>query len=173
MLRPVTINLMGFATLFHREANRQSSRFRRLVARKLDRFLVLDPSEILYFYVDNRIVRPRTVHDTVWVNYQLGDLEKGLKGFHFFWAHRAPKSLVNCATNQLLLWLIEHTSSSCCWLALLIKPKLAFAVQLFRRAKRSLLSELTFSHPRFYPHRNDALAKRGPPFHGVSRAQSA
>jgi DNA-binding LytR/AlgR family response regulator len=69
------------------------SGFRQIVARKLDRFLLLDPAEVLYFYIDNGIVRARTVDDNVWVNYQLGDLEQGLKEFSFFRAHRA--SLVN------------------------------------------------------------------------------
>jgi DNA-binding LytR/AlgR family response regulator len=67
--------------------------FRQIVARKLDRLLLLDPAEVLYFYIDQGIVRARTVDDTVWVNYQLGDLEQGLKEFNFFRAHRA--SLVN------------------------------------------------------------------------------
>ena len=67
--------------------------FRQIVARKLDRFLLLDPDEVLYFYMDHGIVRARTSDDTVWVNYQLGDLEQGLSEFNFFRAHRA--SLVN------------------------------------------------------------------------------
>ena len=67
--------------------------FRQIVARKLNRFLLLDPSEILYFYIDHGIVRARTTEDTVWVNYQLGDLERGLTDLNFFRAHRA--SLVN------------------------------------------------------------------------------
>ena len=67
--------------------------FRQIVARKLDRLLLLDPAEVLFFYIDQGIVRARTVDDTVWVNYQLGDLEQGLKEFNFFRAHRA--SLVN------------------------------------------------------------------------------
>jgi DNA-binding LytR/AlgR family response regulator len=67
--------------------------FRQIVARKLDRFLLLDPSDILYFYMDHGIVRARTSTDNVWVNYQLGDLEQGLSEFNFFRAHRA--SLVN------------------------------------------------------------------------------
>jgi two-component system, LytTR family, response regulator len=67
--------------------------FRQIVARKLDRFLLLDPLEILYFYIDQGIVRAHTSDGTVWVNYQLGDLEQGLSEFSFFRAHRA--SLVN------------------------------------------------------------------------------
>jgi two-component system LytT family response regulator len=67
--------------------------FRQIVARKLDRFLLLEPAEILYFYIDHGIVRARTNEDTVWVNYQLSDLEQGLNEFSFFRAHRS--SLVN------------------------------------------------------------------------------
>ncbi|HXM25707.1 MAG TPA: LytTR family DNA-binding domain-containing protein [Chthoniobacterales bacterium] len=67
--------------------------FRQIVARKLDRFLLLDPADILYFYMDHGIVRARTSDDNVWVNYQLSDLEQGLNEFNFFRAHRA--SLVN------------------------------------------------------------------------------
>jgi two-component system LytT family response regulator len=67
--------------------------FRQIVARKLDRFLLLDPAEILYFYIDHGIVRARTNNDTVWVNYKISDLEQGLIEYNFFRAHRA--SLVN------------------------------------------------------------------------------
>src|SRR5580704_13473372 len=67
--------------------------FRQIVARKLDRFLLVDPAEILYFYMDHGIVRARTSDDNVWVNYQLSALEQGLSEFSFFRAHRA--SLVN------------------------------------------------------------------------------
>jgi two-component system LytT family response regulator/two-component system response regulator LytT len=67
--------------------------FRQIVARKLDRFLLLDPAEILYFYIDHGIVRARTNNDTVWVNYKISDLEQGLTEYNFFRAHRA--SLVN------------------------------------------------------------------------------
>jgi DNA-binding LytR/AlgR family response regulator len=52
-----------------------------------------DPTEILHFYMDHGIVRARTSGDIVRVNYQLGDLERGLRVFKFFRAHRA--SLVN------------------------------------------------------------------------------
>jgi PAS domain S-box-containing protein len=67
--------------------------FRQIVARKLDRFLLLDPAEVIYFYIDNGIVRTRTVDDNVWVDYQLAHLERGLKEFSFFRANRT--SLVN------------------------------------------------------------------------------
>jgi two-component system, LytTR family, response regulator len=67
--------------------------FQQIVARKLDRFLLLDPTEVLYFFIDHGIVRARTSNDTVWVNYQIGDLEQGLTDYSFFRAHRA--SLVN------------------------------------------------------------------------------
>jgi two-component system, LytTR family, response regulator len=67
--------------------------FQQIVARKLDRFLLLDPTDVVYFYIDHGIVRARTSSDTVWVNYQISDLEQGLTDFSFFRAHRS--SLVN------------------------------------------------------------------------------
>jgi two-component system, LytTR family, response regulator len=81
------------ADQMHRLTASVPRNFRQIVARKLDRFLLLDPIEILYFYIDHGIVRARTKEDTVWVNYQLGDLEQGLSEFNFFRAHRS--SLVN------------------------------------------------------------------------------
>ena len=77
----------------HQFAARVPPNFRQVVARKLDRFLLLDPDEILYFYMDHGIVRARTSDDNVWVNYQLNDLEQGLREVNFFRAHRV--SLVN------------------------------------------------------------------------------
>ncbi len=77
----------------HQFAASVPTNFRQIVARKLDRFFLLGPEEILYFYMDHGIVRARTGDDNVWVNYQLSDLEKGLREFNFFRAHRA--SLVN------------------------------------------------------------------------------
>jgi two-component system, LytTR family, response regulator len=81
------------ARKLHRLTENSSTGFRHIVARKYDRFVLLDPSNILYFYIDNGIVRARTAEDTFWVNYQLGDLEEGLKESSFFRAHRG--SLVN------------------------------------------------------------------------------
>lgn len=65
----------------------------RIVARKLDRIFLLDPSEVFFFFMDNGIVRARTSTETFWVNYPLGELEQALAGSGFFRAHRS--SLVN------------------------------------------------------------------------------
>jgi two-component system, LytTR family, response regulator len=70
-----------------------SQRLEHIVARKLDRFLLLDPSEILFFYMENGMVRARTATDSLWVNYQLGELETALTAANFFRAHRS--TLVN------------------------------------------------------------------------------
>jgi two-component system, LytTR family, response regulator len=67
--------------------------FQQIVARKLDRFILLDPADVFYFYIDHGIVRARISNDTVWVNYQISDLEQGLSELNFFRAHRA--TLVN------------------------------------------------------------------------------
>jgi DNA-binding LytR/AlgR family response regulator len=70
-----------------------SRHLERIVARKLDRILLLDPSEVFFFFMDNGVVRAKTAGDTFWVNYQLGELEEALAGISFFRAHRS--TLVN------------------------------------------------------------------------------
>lgn len=64
-----------------------------IVARKLDRFLLLDPSEVMFFYMENGVVRARTASESFWANYQLGELETALAERRFFRAHRS--TLVN------------------------------------------------------------------------------
>ena len=81
------------ADQIHRLSAGVPRNFQQIVARKLDRFLLLDPADVLYFYIDHGIVRARTNNDTVWVNYQISDLEQGLAELNFFRAHRS--SLVN------------------------------------------------------------------------------
>ena len=69
-----------------------SPRLEHIVARKLDRLLLLDPSEVLFFYMENGVVRARTAAESFWVNYQLSELEASLSAA-FFRAHRS--TLVN------------------------------------------------------------------------------
>jgi two-component system, LytTR family, response regulator len=77
----------------HRFTSGVPRNFQQIVARKLDRFILLDPADVFYFYIDHGIVRARISNDTVWVNYQISDLEQGLSELNFFRAHRA--TLVN------------------------------------------------------------------------------
>jgi two-component system LytT family response regulator len=70
-----------------------SPRLEHIVARKLDRLLLLDPSEVQFFYMENGMVRARTAAESFWVNYQLSELETALIATHFFRAHRS--TLVN------------------------------------------------------------------------------
>jgi two-component system, LytTR family, response regulator len=74
-------------------ASTVAPRLEQIVARKLDRLLLLDPADIYFFYIDHGIVRAKTAHETFWVNYQLGELEEALQGVRFFRAHRS--TLVN------------------------------------------------------------------------------
>ena len=64
----------------------------QIVARKRDRFVLLNPGEILYFCVEGGLVRARTATESYLVNYQLADLEAAL-GHAFFRARR--EALVN------------------------------------------------------------------------------
>jgi DNA-binding LytR/AlgR family response regulator len=62
--------------------------FDRLVARKANRLLLLDPTEICFFWVDAGIVRGQAVEENYWVNYTIGDLEAALSRRGFFRARR-------------------------------------------------------------------------------------
>jgi DNA-binding LytR/AlgR family response regulator len=64
-----------------------------IVARRLDRLLLLEPREIMCFYMESGMVRARTATESFWVSYQLGELESALAGASFFRAHRS--ALVN------------------------------------------------------------------------------
>lgn len=63
-------------------------RLHRLVCRKGNNIVLLDPSEILWFFTDDGIVRARTTTETYWINYQLHQLEAGLDPARFFRARR-------------------------------------------------------------------------------------
>jgi DNA-binding LytR/AlgR family response regulator len=66
----------------------------QVVGRKRDRFILLDPAEILYFASENGLVKAKTATDSYLVNYQLADLEAALCE-SFFRARRSV--LVNLA----------------------------------------------------------------------------
>ncbi len=61
---------------------------RQVVCRKHDRLLLVPPEQILWFEVENGIVKARTAADSFWVNYQLGELEAALPPEQFFRARR-------------------------------------------------------------------------------------
>ena len=63
-------------------------RLERIVCRRQNRFFLLDPAEILWFYIDEAIVRAQTENENYWVNYQLNQLESGLDPKIFFRARR-------------------------------------------------------------------------------------
>jgi two-component system LytT family response regulator len=68
-----------------REAPKQ---LRQIVCRKRDRLLLLAPEEILWFAVEDAIVKAHTAADTFWVNYQLAELEASLPAETFFRVRR-------------------------------------------------------------------------------------
>ena len=61
---------------------------RQIVCRKRDKAVLLPPDQILWFQVEDGIVKAHTAGDTFWVNYQLGELEAGLPAESFFRARR-------------------------------------------------------------------------------------
>jgi len=64
----------------------------RIVGRKRDRFVLLNPEEILYFSAEDGLVKAKTAGESYVVNYQIAELEAALAQA-FFRARRS--SLVN------------------------------------------------------------------------------
>jgi DNA-binding LytR/AlgR family response regulator len=74
-------------------ADESARLLRQVVCRKRDRMLLIPPEQILWFQVENGIVKAHTADDTFWVNSQLSELEAGLPAEMFFRARR--EALVN------------------------------------------------------------------------------
>lgn len=60
----------------------------QIVCRKRDRLMLLPPEQILWFQVEDGIVKAHTGTETFWVNYQLAELETSLPAELFFRARR-------------------------------------------------------------------------------------
>ena len=69
-------------------ADESSRVLRQVVCRKRDRLLLIPPEQILWFQVENGIVKAHTADETYWVNSQLSELEAGLPAERFFRARR-------------------------------------------------------------------------------------
>ena len=61
---------------------------RQIVCRKRDRMLLVQPEQILWFQMEDGMVKAHTATETYWVNYPLGELEASLPGDIFFRARR-------------------------------------------------------------------------------------
>jgi DNA-binding LytR/AlgR family response regulator len=60
----------------------------QIVCRKRDRLVLTPPDQILWFQMEDGVVKAHTAADTFTVNYQLGELEAGLPSAAFFRARR-------------------------------------------------------------------------------------
>ena len=71
------------------QAVRESRKpLRQIVCRKRDRLVLMLPEQVLWFHVEDGIVKAHTAAETFWVNYQLGELEASLPAEVFFRARR-------------------------------------------------------------------------------------
>jgi DNA-binding LytR/AlgR family response regulator len=61
----------------------------QIVARKRDRYVLLDLDQILFFRVEDGLVKVKTEAELYWTDYQLTDLEARLPDPPFFRAHRS------------------------------------------------------------------------------------
>ncbi|MBI4909501.1 MAG: response regulator transcription factor [Acidobacteria bacterium] len=71
---------------------------RQVVCRKRDRLVLMTPEQILWFQVEDGIVKAHTAAETFWVNYQLSELESSLPEDMYFRARR--ECLVNLSRIQ-------------------------------------------------------------------------
>lgn len=69
-------------------AGESARQLRQVVCRKRDRMVLIPPEQILWFQVENGIVKAHTADDTFWVNSQLSELETALPAAAFFRARR-------------------------------------------------------------------------------------
>jgi DNA-binding LytR/AlgR family response regulator len=69
-------------------ADESSRVLRQVVCRKRDRLLLIPPEQILWFHVEDGIVKAHTSDETFWVNSQLSELEAALPAERFFRARR-------------------------------------------------------------------------------------
>jgi two-component system, LytTR family, response regulator len=60
----------------------------RIICRKLHRLLPISSDEVLWFYIEDGIVRVQTANENFWTNYQLNHLEHALDVEMFFRARR-------------------------------------------------------------------------------------
>jgi len=78
-----------------RATNEAPRPLRQIVCRKHGRALLVPSEDVLWFQVQDGIVRANTATDSFWVNYQLAELEAALPSDVFFRARR--EVLVNMA----------------------------------------------------------------------------
>src|SRR5258708_4045834 len=61
---------------------------KQVVGRKRDRFVLLDPGDVVYFSAEDGLIKAKTAADSYLVNQQLAELEAGLAQSIFFRARR-------------------------------------------------------------------------------------
>lgn len=76
-------------------AVQESRALRQVVCRKRDRMVLVPPEEILWFAIEDGIVKAKTTAESYWVNSSLGDLELALPPDIFFRARREVLVNVN------------------------------------------------------------------------------
>ena len=70
-------------------ARRDASPLGHIVVRRRDRYLLLRPEQIVFFRVEDGLLRAYTEAENYWTDYQINDLEARLPKLPFFRARRA------------------------------------------------------------------------------------
>ncbi len=102
----------------------------QLVARKRDRFILLRPDQVVFFRVEDGLVRLHTETENYWTDYQLNDLEARLPAPPFFRAHRAV--IVNLRRVKEIAPLVKSTFQ------LLMNDHAATEIQVSERQAKKL-----------------------------------
>jgi two-component system, LytTR family, response regulator len=92
--------------------------FHQIVGRRRDRIVLLTPKDIVYFAVEDSIVKARTATELFTVNHSMADLEAGLESHNFFRARRSRLVNLNAVgeirpyfKSSFLLKMVDEPSS--------------------------------------------------------------
>ncbi|MGH9842770.1 MAG: LytR/AlgR family response regulator transcription factor [Blastocatellia bacterium] len=107
---------------------------RQIVARRRDRFLLLPLDQIIFFEVENGVVRAKTESDRYWTDYQINDLEARLPDPPFFRAHRSV--IVNISKVREIAPMMKSTY------LLVMNDKESSEIQVSERQSKRLRQSL-------------------------------
>lgn len=115
-------------------AQRQVPQLQQVVARRKDRFVLLQLNQILFFRVEDGLLRARTETENFWTDYQINDLETRLPNPPFFRAHRS--AIVNL---QKVKEISPYMKSS---YLLILNDREATEIQVSERQSKKLREQL-------------------------------
>jgi two-component system, LytTR family, response regulator len=96
----------------------QAAPLAQFVGRRRDRLVLLRPEQVVFFRLEDGLLRIHTEAENYWSDYQLNDLEARLPTPPFFRAHRAAlvnlrkvKEVAPCAKSTFLLFMNDQAGT--------------------------------------------------------------